>query len=59
MLIIVAQGTRGDVQPLALLARQLQHGCGHALQATIITHAAHAVRRTCATRLAGQRALAL
>jgi hypothetical protein len=43
---VIALGTRGDVQPLALLAWQLQReDSNHAeIQVSLITHAAHEVR---------------
>ncbi|KAF6248879.1 hypothetical protein COO60DRAFT_1020102 [Scenedesmus sp. NREL 46B-D3] len=43
-IVVIALGTRGDVQPLALLAWQLQHGQGgrdQVQQLSFITHAAH------------------
>lgn len=36
-----ALGTRGDVQPVALLCWQLAHQLQHTCSTTVITHAAH------------------
>ena len=51
--VFVAFGTRGDVQPLALLATALAEQ--RAARVTFVTHAAHAALLTPPLRAAGVR----